>query len=254
MKSELAPMPTQFEGVPGLMQGGFLAGTAAGPSAKTMRVQIRRPVRPGDVLWLEERGDRREVTMGDTLVMAAFPDAVRVADPLPLERAAGLAAASAPLSFAKPFPGCAGCGDRPDGLGAELRPLGKRIVGSWTPRRSASADSRGVVDHTSVWTVTDCFTSWALFVDPPADPSGGFVTANIALHIRRPLRVGVTYLMQSWRDSDVPPGDFRGGSVIVGGSIEDEDGIVAMADQELVRTEGFGMELNTPFLLAKGDD
>jgi hypothetical protein len=244
MNSRLAPMPARFEGFPGLMQGGYLAGVAAGPGAGPTRVQIRRPAKPGDVLVRHELGDQRRVLHDDALAMLAFSDPIRVDDPALLDRVVGAKAAAACLPFAKPFPQCAGCGDRADGLGAQIRPLGQRMVGQWTPSDDL-ADDDGFVLHTNIWTVTDCFTSWALFADPPADPSGSYVTANIALEIRRPLRAGVTYLMQSWRHEDLPPGNFKLGSVVVGGSIEDEDGIVAMADQEMVRSDGPGMNLAT---------
>jgi hypothetical protein len=245
----------RYQGFPGLMQGGYLAGLAAGDEPGPTRVQIRKPIRPGDSIVRVVDGDKRTVTLGQSIAMVAFPDELRVTDPEPLDSTTVDQAMAAPLPWPKSFPDCAGCGDRADGLGASIKPFGKRMIATWTPGADLAVGGQHATDrlvgHESVWTVVDCFTSWALFVDPPADASGSFVTGNIALELRRPLLTGVDYVMQSWRERDVEPGElgqgrFKLGSVIVGGSIEDADGIVALADQELVRTSGFGMNLNPP--------
>lgn len=239
---QLEPMPSRFEGFPGLMQGGYLAGVAAGPEPGPTRVQIHQPVRPGDRLGLEVLDGRRVLRSADgATVMVAFADRLEVEDPLPIAASVVAEATTRPLPWDKPFPRCAGCGDRADGLGVDLRVATDehskgRIVGRWTPAE---------VDHRHVWTVVDCLTSWSLFVDPPADASGTYVTGNIALEIRRPLRAGVPYRLQAWRDRDLMPPEtrFRLGSVIVGGAISDDEGLVAIADQEMVRTDQPGMTL-----------
>lgn len=237
----LDPMPDRFEGFPGLMQGGYLAGVAAGPLHGPVRVQIRRPVRPGDTLAVSVADGRRTLTDAEgSAVMVAFADRLAVADPPPVPAAVVTGASKRPLPWAKPFPACAGCGDRPDGLGVDLRVADGRIVGTWTPEGAGPE-----VDPRLVWTVMDCLSSWSLFVDPPADASGAYVTGNIAIDIRRPLRPGTTYRLQAWRDHDRAPGDtpFRLGSVVLGGAISDDDGLLAVADQEMVRTDQPGMTL-----------
>lgn len=241
-------MPSRFEGFPGLMQGGYLASVAADDLAGPVRVEIRRPVRPGDELAVERHDSERAVTLAGQLVMRASVDMIKATLPTALDIEEVEVALARDLPWPKPFPGCAGCGDRPDGLGSQIRPLGTRMVGGWTPSpdlasTDTAADASPSVSAEAVWTVVDCFTSWALFAQPPDDVGDTYVTGNIALDIQQPLRVGQRYYLDSWVDHDVAPGIFKLGSVVVGGAIRDSDGrIVALADQELVRTKGFGMD------------
>ena len=65
------------------------------------------------------------------------------------------------------------------------------------------------------------------------------MTGNIAAEFRGDVLVGETYVFQSWRERD----DDR--SIICGGALYGPNGLVAVADQELVRTEGWGMEIPT---------
>ncbi len=241
-------MPERFEGFPGLMQGGYLASVAADDLTGPVRVEIRRPVRPGDQLTVERQGTERTVSLADQLVMRAEVDDIRATVPAALDLDDVEVAVAAELPWPKPFPGCAGCGDRPDGLGSQIRPLGTRMVGDWTPGIDL-ADPESVagpvpsVSADAIWTVVDCFTSWALFAQPPDNVGDTYVTGNIALDIQEPLHVGHRYFLDSWVDHEVAPGTFKLGSVVVGGAIRDAAGrVVALADQELVRTEGFGMD------------
>ena len=61
---------------------------------------------------------------------------------------------------------------------------------------------------------------------------------NIAMQFFDELQVGATYVCQSWRVED---NERR---IVCGGAIHNLDGdLIALADQELVRTDGWGMEI-----------
>jgi hypothetical protein len=230
----LPPLATRYEGMPGTMQGGYVASIAAGDRTGPIRVRIRRPLRAGDLLERTVDGDTWGVHRTGELVMVGAPTTMHVSDPGPLDLATALDAARQPLPFDPPFPACVGCGDRPDSLGLRIRPMpaARRMVAAWTPAGS------GVVPRSDVWTVTDCITSWCVFVDPPTHGGGSAVTGNIAMQFLADLEAGRTYLYQSWRERD------DGRSIICGGAIHDTAGnLVALADQELVRVEGNGMKI-----------
>ncbi len=235
----IGPLSARFEGMPGTMQGGYVAALAAGNRNGPIRVRIRRPLLAGDELMRTTTGDRWEIHRGDELVMVGVPDSMLVNDPGPPDHALAVVATEGELPFAPPFPDCVGCGGRPDGLGVRLRPLGdgRHMVSVWTP--GTETDERGLVPRSNVWTMIDCLTSWSVFVDPPTNGEGGAVTGNIAMQFIEDLQPGVSYLCQSWRERD----DER--SIICGGTIHHADTgrLVALADQEMIRTPGWGMEV-----------
>lgn len=235
----VGPMPERFEGSPGTMQGGYLAGVATTGYSVPARVQIRKPIIPGDRLDRSVDGDDTLWHRDGALVMKVFTSDVLAGTAAPVTIADVEQVMSRPRPFTKPYPTCAGCGDRADGLGVDLRPLDERIVGTWTPTETVN----GLVPREHTWTVLDCLTSWAVFADPPQDTSGCFVTGNIAAEFLRPVVAGTTYRMQSWRVRDLEPGLFKLGSVLVAGTIEDDDGPVVVCDQEMVRTLDQGMPL-----------
>ena len=186
-------------------------------------------------------GDDSEIRRAGEVVMVGSPTSMHVSDPGPIDLENATAAASAALPFELPFPTCVGCGESNSGLGFQIRPLPgtKRMVAVWTPALD-EAQLDGHVPREHVWTVIDCLTSWCVFVDPPERGSGGAVTGNIAMEFVSDLVAGQTYVLQSWRERD----DEQ--SIICGGAIHDHNGaLVALADQELVRTDGWGMEIPT---------
>jgi hypothetical protein len=222
-----------------MMQGGYVAALAAGNAPGPTRVRIRRPLRAGDGLRRVVDGDSCEVFRDDELVMRAEPARLHIVDPGPVDRDAVEHAAGRELPFDLPFPTCIGCGERDDALGFRIRPLpgAGRLIAVWTPSPEEALPG-GLTPREHVWTVIDCITSWAVFVDPPGDGGSGAVTGNIAMDFRSDLRAGDTYYFQSWRERD----DAR--SVFCGGAVHDADGnLVALADQELIRTDGWGMQI-----------
>jgi hypothetical protein len=238
MTETLPPMPARFEGMPGMMQGGYIAALAAGNDERAMRVRIRRPLHPGDTLERTTDGDELLLTRDGDLVLKGSPTDLHVTDPGAMDLEEVGKAATIPLPFDLPFPSCVGCGDGQNSLGASIRPLGDtgRMISFWTPA-TAETEPAGDTPRTHVWTVMDCITSWSVFSDPPTHIRSA-VTGNIAMQFFSELRGGETYVLQSWRERD----DER--SVICGGAIHHQDGtLIALADQELVATDGWGMDI-----------
>lgn len=234
----------RYVGMPDTMQGGYVAGLAAGDADGPVRVQIRKPMYPGEVLVRTVKQNDTMVHRNDELVMVATPGPLHVQARSPISRQAVDAAMKPALPFDPPYPNCIGCGHSPDGLGVRIRALGdqRHAVAIWSPT-AEWGDTNGVVPRHLIWTAFDCVTSWAIFVDPPNSSDGGAVTGNIAAEFRGDVLVGETYVFQSWRERD------GNRNIICGGALYGPDGLVAVADQELIRTTGWGMEIPTAPLL-----
>ncbi|MEC7914664.1 MAG: hotdog fold domain-containing protein [Actinomycetota bacterium] len=227
-----------YVGMPGTMQGGYVAGLAAGDSEGPVRVRIRKALHPGESLVRTVEEGRTLVLREEELVMTATPGPLHVAARSPIPREDIDAAMGRPLGWDPPYPTCIGCGHEVDGLGVRIRPLGdgKHVVAVWSPAPQW-ADPDGVIPREFIWTAFDCVTAYVLFVDPPTISGGGAVTGNIAAQFFGEVRIGETYTFQSWRERD----DEK--SIICGGALYGPSGLVATADQELIRTKDWGFEV-----------
>jgi len=238
MGTNTIEVPATADGMPGLTQGGYVAGLAAEGMEGRVRVWLRRPTAPGDRLRREVDGDEaRLIRSGDELVAAARPSKLLV-DRRPGPSSAAVDdALSRPLPHPIPFDTCLGCGTAAHSLGLIIRPVPDTnwTIGSWTPRADLGGDA-GIVWSTWVWTVLDCVTSWAIFNHRPDDMSSRAVTGTIAYEALRPLRVGERVHFWSWLDHE----DDR--RLVLGGGLAVGDEIVGWADQELIRTSQ-GMDL-----------
>ena len=192
-----------YIGMPGTMQGGYIAGLAAGDSDGPIRVRIRRPLHPGESVVRTVEDGKTVVHRGDELVMAASNSPLHVAAQAPIAQDKIDAAMGRPMGWDPPYPNCIGCGHEVDGLGVRIRPLGdgKHVVAVWSPAPQW-ADEDGVIPREFIWTAFDCVTAYVLFVDPPSIPGGGAVTGNIAAEFFGQVRVGDTYTFQSWRERE----------------------------------------------------
>jgi hypothetical protein len=228
----------RYIGMPGTMQGGYVAGLAAGDADGPIRVRIRKSMHPGESLVRTVEQNETLVHRDGELVMVASPGPLHAAPRSPISRTSIDAAIDRPLPWDPPYPNCIGCGNKTDGLGVRIRPLGdgKHVVAVWSPAPQW-ADENGVIPREFVWTAFDCVTAYALFVDPPELSGGGAVTGNIAAEFSDEVRVGDTYTFQSWRERD----DER--SIICGGALFGPSGLVAVADQEMVRTKSWGFDV-----------
>lgn len=227
-----------YVGMPDTMQGGYVAGLAAGSSNGPIRVRIRKSMHPGESLVRSTKDDGAVIHRGDDLVMSASLGPLHVDARSPISRESIDAAMERPMGWDPPYPKCIGCGHEVDGLGVRIRPLGdgSHVVAVWSPAPQW-ADENGVIPREFVWTAFDCVTAYVLFVDPPKKAGGGAVTGNIAAQFFGEVRVGETYVFQSWRERD----DDR--SIICGGALYSSEGLIAVADQELVRTKDWGFQI-----------
>lgn len=238
MSADVIELLDTYVGMPDTMQGGYVAGIAAGSSDGPVRVRIRKATHPGQHLTRVQDNDSVQLFRDSELVMSVVPDALHVSPRSPLPRKAIDEAVARPMAWEPPYPTCIGCGHEVDGLGVEIRPFGdgKHVVGLWSPAPQW-ADDKGVIPREFVWTAFDCVTAYVLFVDPPKISGGGAVTGNIAAEFFDDVKVGEKYRFQSWRESD------NDRSIICGGALYGPSGLVAVADQEMIRTKDWGFEI-----------
>ncbi|MEC9058001.1 MAG: hypothetical protein VX410_00515, partial [Actinomycetota bacterium] len=111
-----------YVGMPGTMQGGYVAGLAAGDSEGPVRVRIRKALHPGESLVRTVEEGRTLVLREEELVMTATPGPLHVAARSPIPREDIDAAMGRPLGWDPPYPTCIGCGHEVDGLGVRIRP------------------------------------------------------------------------------------------------------------------------------------
>ncbi|MET9961645.1 hotdog fold domain-containing protein [Streptomyces sp. NPDC006326] len=190
-------------GYPGVAFGGYVAGVLAGRStAKSVRVDFRRPVPTGTPVRLGPRADGgAELTGGEELLAAATPADPAVEVPEPPSWAQASAAADA--YRAAPPDGlvdCFGCGlNRTPATGLRLhcgRVAGRDLVAAaWTPAPElAGAD--GLLPPELVWGALDCPGNAAgRILD---DRRAGAVTASLTARLLRPVPVGEGLVSYSW--------------------------------------------------------
>lgn len=236
MSIQSIEMSDRFVGMPGTMQGGYIAGLAADGIDGPTRVRIRRPIHPGDILKRTQIPNGSEMYRENELVLIAQRSSMHIEPPVPTDISAAKAAMHSDLPFKSPYPNCIGCGHSDEGLGVRIRGLddGKHVVAVWTPSAEWGTEN-GIVPRELVWTIFDCITSWAIFVDPPPSNDNGLVTGNIAAQFFEEVEVGTEYVFQAWRAHDTDRG------IICGGALNTANGLTALADQELIRTDGWGM-------------
>jgi hypothetical protein len=175
----------RFEGPPGSVNGGFIAGTLAedGPA----EVRIHRPV----PVETELAFDGAELRAGDDLLATVEAvQAVDVGDPPRVSPdVAARAAARTPLRDGHPFPTCFGCGpDSADGLHCLPGPVDTGVWAvAWTPRE---------VSPPVVWAALDC-PSAAPIADPEEE-GPPYVLGRIAGHVRAPVAAGEPHVVVSW--------------------------------------------------------
>ena len=92
-----------YIGMPGTMQGGYIAGLAAGDSDGPIRVRIRRPLHPGESVVRTVEDGKTVVHRGDELVMAASNSPLHVAAQAPIARDKIDAAMGRPMGWDPPI-------------------------------------------------------------------------------------------------------------------------------------------------------
>jgi len=190
----------RFNGPPASGHGGYSAGRAAALlDVPVAEVTLRRPPPLDTPLQAAPARDGIDLDDGDDVVLAARPATLELEAPEPVGAEEAMAASA---RFAwhhdHPFPTCFGCGperDPADALCLFCGPVGDgRYAVPWTPPAWAGGD---VVAPEFVWAALDC---------PSSAPVHGSISAPVVLGrltvaLERPVRVGGSYVIQSWMEA-----------------------------------------------------
>ncbi|MFE9633796.1 hotdog fold domain-containing protein [Streptomyces sp. NPDC006463] len=200
---ETITVPDHLCGYPGVAFGGYVAGVLAGrATAKTVRVDFRRPVPTGEPVRLTETaGGGAELTAGELLLAAATP--AELDTDVPDAPSWTVASAAADAYRAVPPDGstdCFGCGlHRTPSTGLRLHcgpvPGGAMVATAWTPAAGLGGPD-GLLPPELVWGALDC----------PGNAAGRFlggrpagaVTASLSARLLRPVPVGSGLVSYSW--------------------------------------------------------
>lgn len=194
-------IPQRFNGPLSSGNGGYCAGVFAGLVDGSAAVNLRRPVPLGVPLDLVEASwGEIHVKDGDELiaeVQPAPPPALEVPEPVGVEQAR--AAMQRYRGAAEGvFSQCFVCGrSRRDSLGVfagqvDGRPL---VASSWTPADWPTGED-GSTPPELVWSVLDCPTVFATFLDSDSDPAAFLVRFNVEL--RAPVPAGEEHVVIGW--------------------------------------------------------
>ncbi len=235
--SQTIEIDERFEGIPGVALGGYVGGILA-RGAVSAEVTLRRPVRTGRRLRLEEAEDGASALLeGEELLASTAPARVALDVPSPVSWEESVAASGRSLQrsreFLHPFPRCVTCGiEREDGDGLRLfaGPVAGRdlVAAAWTPH-PAWADGSGSVRAELVWAALDCPTIMALVFAAPAHSAERIVTGRFAVSRSGPVRAGEPHVVTAWSAGT------QGRALIAGGAIwSPHGGIVALARHTLV--------------------
>lgn len=159
-------IPIQFEGWPGIANGGYLTGLLYRELGGTVEVTLRRPTPVEVPLWLRYEDDQVELgDSGGVLVSATRADA-SLEPPAPVDFDRAVAARAHYQGFAGiPFPTCFVCGTErspAEALRIFAGPVEPgRVAAPWVPAPAFEADARtAAVEY--VVAALDCPGAWAI--------------------------------------------------------------------------------------------
>ncbi|HEU4980969.1 MAG TPA: hypothetical protein VFT14_07105 [Solirubrobacterales bacterium] len=197
---ESLSIPSRFNGPLASGNGGYCSGVAAGFLEGPVEVSLRRPV-PLDTeldVVREADGSVRVVDGGTLVAEARAVPGVDVEVPAPVspeEAREATARYRAPAEGE--FSRCFVCGRaREDAFGVFAGPVaGRELVASpWTPP-AWTADAAGLVRPEFVWSVLDCPTYFALYMEGELPMS---VLARLTARIDGPILVGEEHVVIAW--------------------------------------------------------
>ncbi|HET8592288.1 MAG TPA: hypothetical protein VFL56_01375 [Solirubrobacterales bacterium] len=197
---ESLSIPSRFNGPLASGNGGYCSGVAAGFLEGPVEVSLRRPV-PLDTeldVVREADGSVRVIDGGTLVAEARAVPGVDVEVPAPVspeEAREATAGYRAPAEGE--FSRCFVCGRaREDAFGVFAGPVaGRELVASpWTPP-AWTADAAGLVRPEFVWSVLDCPTYFALYMEGELPMS---VLARLTARIDGPILVGEEHVVIAW--------------------------------------------------------
>lgn len=201
MSTAQISIPKRYNGPLDSGNGGYCAGVFAALIDEPAAVNLRRPVPlevPLDLI--EASGGEIHVKDGGELIAEVQPapaPALEVPEPVSLEQAR---AAMRRYRGAEEgvFSQCCVCGRaREDSLGVFAGPVEGRdlVASSWTPADWPTGED-GSVPSELVWSVLDCPTVFATFLDSDAEPVAFLVRFNVEL--RSPVAAGEEHVVIGW--------------------------------------------------------
>lgn len=200
MSTQLS-IPQRFNGPLESGNGGYCAGLFAALVDEQAAVNLRRPVPlEAPLESVPIGGGEVHVKHGGELIAEVQPapaPALEVPDPVDPGRARAAAAryrGAARGVFSK----CFVCGRaRPDSLGVFAGQVGERplVASPWAPP-DWSVGEDDAVRPELVWSVLDCPTVFAAFLDSDADPIAYLVRFNVEL--LRPVAAGEEHVVVGW--------------------------------------------------------
>jgi hypothetical protein len=235
--SRTVEIDERFQGIPGIALGGYVGGILA-RGAASAEVTLRRPVKTGRLLRLDEAEDGASALLdGEEVLASATPARVALDVPSPLSWEESVAASGRSLQrsreFLHPFPRCLTCGierEEGDGLRLFAGPVAGRdlVAAAWTPHAATADESRSVRGEL-VWAALDCPTIMARVFAAPPDSAERVVTGRFAVFRSGPVRAGEPHVVMAWSAGT------EGRALIAGGAIWSPHGkIVALARHTLV--------------------
>jgi hypothetical protein len=192
-------IPSRFNGPLDSGNGGYCSGVVAGFVGAAAEITLRRPVPLDKQLDVVREDGAVSVQDGEAVVAEAHPltglDVVVPAPVTPDEaRAATARYRGLPDGV---FSRCFVCGRaRDDAFGVFAGAVdGRQLVASpWTPP-SWTADATGNVQPEFVWSVLDCPTYFATYMDQDLAPG---VLARLAARIDAPVAAGEEHVVTAW--------------------------------------------------------
>lgn len=194
-------IPTRFQGLEGIAQGGYLGGRLAGMlGADTTRVGYRFPAPLDRDLQVEALDGRLRLWCEDDVVAEAEPADLEAAPPPPVTREEAEAARLlAEADYPEQLGSCFSCGLGSDGLGIHAGPAGDgRFATPYTPP-PWTADDAGLVDLPALWAPLDCAAGWRVSFGGDGRPA---LTGWLAVEVAAPTRPGEELVVVS----DADPG------------------------------------------------
>ena len=193
-------IPRRFNGPLHSGNGGYCCGAIARLVGEDAEVNLRSPVPLDRKLDVTRDPDGAvRVTDGETHIADGHPAAgIDSATPEPVGREEARRAAQGYEGLSEgEFSRCFVCGRaREDALGVFAGPVaGRDVVASPWAAPDWAADQDGNVSQEIVWSVLDCPTYFALYIDRPKEPS---VLARMSARILAPVKAGEVHVVIAW--------------------------------------------------------
>jgi hypothetical protein len=227
----------QYEGIPGVSLGGYLAGIAAKGLGRSATVTLTKVVRPGASVTLERNDYGVLLRVNGELSATAVPSQLETTAPPPVTaRDAQIASEGYPGFDHHLFPNCFTCGpSRSPGDGLRIFPGpvdGRPLVATlWHPPAAVWQADRTVASE-FLWAALDCPAIWGHIVHGAAEPDDRAVSGRLSLHQRAPVPGHTASIVLGW------PIARDGRKVVAGAGIFSAAGdLLVEARQTMIVTE-----------------